>query len=205
MRLAQGVVGRPRMSPTQDPAALDGETIGFVALFIAFFRIGMMSLGGGASGWIHREIVTKRDWLTDDEFMAGVAISQILPGVNTTNIAVYVGHRIAGWSGAVVALSGFLFGPFWIAIVAAISYHRLLALPGFDAAMAGVAAVALGMVLRVALLSARHSVRSLAPALVMAAAFVAVGVLHWSLAPVVLVLAPISIYASRPRGAKQDA
>ena len=190
------------MSSQQEPIAVQSDSISFMRLFLAFFRIGMMSLGGGASGWIHREIVDRLGWMTSDDFLAGIAIAQILPGVNTTNIAVYVGHRIAGWRGALTALSGFLFGPFWIALVVAIIYRRLLTLPGFDAVMTGVAAVALGMLLRVGMLSAQRSIGLIAPTLVMAAAFVAVGFMHWPLIAVVLVLAPISIYIARPRKEK---
>jgi chromate transporter len=186
-------------------APAPSEAIPSSELFSVFFRIGVMSLGGGASGWIHREVVSRRGWLTDEEFLAGVAIAQVLPGVNTTNITVYVGHRVGGWGGALIALTGFLFGPFWIAIVAAVSYHRFLALPGFDAAMLGVAAVALGIVLRVAVLSARVCLKSAAHTIVMVAAFVSVGLLHWPLAPVVLILAPISIFASRPRQQQPNA
>ena len=193
------------MTAAQEPNLSECATISYFRLFCAFFRIGMTSLGGGASGWIHREIVSKQGWLTNDDFLAGIAIAQVLPGVNTTNIAVYVGHRLAGWRGAMVALCGFLFGPFWIAILAAVGYHRLLSLPGFDSVMTGVAAVALGMLLRVGMLSAQRSVGSFAPTLVMSAAFVAVGVMHWPLLIVVLVLAPISIYAARPRREDKNA
>jgi chromate transporter len=188
--------------PTDDSPS---RAVSRLQLFSAFFRIGVTALGGGTTGWIHREIVMSSKWLTDDEFISGVAISQVLPGVNTTNLTVYVGHRLAGWTGALVALAGFLTGPFFIAVVTAVTYQRLLKIPYFDAAMTGIAAVALGMVLRVSLMSARRYVRELAPTLIMIAAFLSVGVFHWPLIPTIVVLAPISIYAARPRKAPADA
>jgi chromate transporter len=174
-------------------------------LFSVFLRIGATSLGGGGTGWIHREVVTQLNWLTDEEFAAGVAIAQVLPGVNTTNLTVYLGHRLAGWRGALVALSGLLAGPFIVAVLTAMTYRSLLKVPYFDAGMIGVAAVALGMVLRVSLLTARRCIPGVAPTLVMVSAFLSVGVFHWPLIPTLLVLAPISVYAARPRKEIADA
>jgi chromate transporter len=167
-------------------------------LFSVFLRIGATSLGGGGTGWIHRETVTQLNWLTDEEFAAGVAIAQVLPGVNTTNLTVYLGHRLAGWRGAMVALVGLLTGPFIIAVLTAMVYRSLLKIPYVEAAM-------VGMVLRVAMMTARRCIPRAAPTLVMIAAFLSVGVFHWPLIPTLLVLAPISIYAARPRKDSADA
>jgi chromate transporter len=67
--------------------------------------------------------------------------------------------------------------------------------------MAGVAAVAVGMLLRLGIVFARRVKRRLVPAAVMAATFVAVGILQWPLVAVVLALAPLSIAASWPKRA----
>ena len=61
------------MNPTQAPVSL-------VSLFLVFFRVGLFSFGGGLSGWIYREVVTLRGWMSDDDFFSGLALSQILPG-----------------------------------------------------------------------------------------------------------------------------
>jgi chromate transporter len=84
-------------------------------------------------------------------------------------------------------------------ITAGIAYRYLLQIPGFEAAMAGVAAVAVGMLLRLGLVFARRLRWHLMPALIMAATIVAVGILNGPLVWVVLVLAPISIVAAWPR------
>lgn len=188
-----------------DRIETSARRVGLLQLFKVFFKIGATSLGGGSAGWMHLVMVTQLNWLSEEEFVAGVAIAQVLPGVNTTNITVYFGHRLGGWTGALAALCGFLSGPFFVAVLTAVIYHDLLRLPGFDAAMLGVASVALGMVLRVALLSARRCIREVVPTLVMLSAFVSVGVLHWPLALTILILAPISIFAARPKKAARDA
>jgi chromate transporter len=169
------------------------------SLFGVFFRLGLLSFGGGISAWVHREIVDVRHWVTEEEFIAGFALGQILPGVNSTNLTIYIGQHLRGAIGAAVALGGLLSGPFVIVIAVGTVYRYLLGMPGFAAAMAGIAAVAVGMLLRLGIVFARRVKRRLVPGLIMAATFVAVGLLQWPLIAVVAVLAPISIAAAWPR------
>jgi chromate transporter len=167
-----------------------------VSLYAVFFRLGLFSFGGGMSAWLYREIVEVRRWVSREAFLSGYALGQVLPGVNSTNVTVYIGQRLRGAAGAVVALAGLLSGPFVIVLAAAAAYHYLLRVPGFDAAMAGVASVAVGMLLRLGVVLARRVPRNPVPVAVMAATFVAVGILHWPLAGVVGALAPVSIAAA---------
>jgi chromate transporter len=176
------------------------KRVSLLSLYGVFLRLGLYSFGGGISSWVHREIVLVRQWVTEEEFMAGFALGQILPGVNSTNLTIFVGQHLRGAIGAAVALAGLLSGPFVAVIVAAVLYQNLVGIPGFQAAIAGVAAVAVGMLLRLGVVLARRVKRRVAPALAMLATFVAVGILNLPLVPVVLVLAPLSIAAAWPRG-----
>ena len=72
-------------------------------LFNVFFKIGLMSFGGGLVSWIHRDVVIARGWMTNEEFLSGLSLSQVLPGVNSTNTSIFVGQRLRGPVGAVVA------------------------------------------------------------------------------------------------------
>lgn len=162
-------------------------------LYSVFFRVGIMSFGGGMSSWVHREIVNARQWVTEDEFMSGFALGQILPGVNSTNLAIYIGQHLRGATGAVAALAGLLSGPFVVVLAAGTVYEKLITIPGFAAAMAGIAAVAVGMLARLGIVFSRRLERHPMPILFAAATVIAVGVLQWPLVPVVAVLAPLSI------------
>jgi chromate transporter len=172
------------------------------ALYVVFFRLGLFSFGGGMSAWLYRETVEVRRWVTREVFLAGFALGQILPGVNSTNVTIYIGQRLRGAAGAAVALAGLLSGPFVIVLAAGVAYRHLLQIPGFEAAMAGVAAVAVGMLLRLGVVLARRVPWNLVPVAVMVATFVAVGILHWPLAAVIAVLAPVSIVAAWLRPAR---
>jgi len=175
-------------------------TVPLLAIYKLFFGVGVFSFGGGLTAWFHREVVLVRGWMTDDEFFSGYSLAQVLPGVNSTNMAVYIGQHIRGAAGSAVALAGLLSGPFFIVIAAAIAYNRLVELPGFTAAMSGIATVAVGMIFRLGMASAKDSMRHLPSLLVLAASFVAIGIMQWPLLPVLLVLAPLSIAAAWLRG-----
>jgi chromate transporter len=87
-----------------------------------FFRVGLFSFGGGLSGWIYREVVTRWGWMSDDDFFSGLALSQILPGANVTNLSVYIGQRPRGPAGLICALIGPVIGPFFAVIALVTAY-----------------------------------------------------------------------------------
>ncbi|MEX0841391.1 MAG: chromate transporter [Xanthobacteraceae bacterium] len=189
----------PEKPSAEESAVTPTPHVSLFALYRTFFWVGLFSFGGGLSAWLHREVVQLRGWLTEEQFFSGYSLSQVLPGVNSSNLSVYLGQHLRGTLGAVVALTGLLTGPFIVVIGAATVYQYLLTVPGFPAAMAGIAAAAIGLLVRLALTAARGAIYGVAPVLVMAATFLAVGILRWPLVPVVLVMAPISIALAWPR------
>jgi chromate transporter len=174
------------MTPTRDRVPL-------VSLFLVFFRVGLFSFGGGLSGWIYREVVTLRGWMSDDDFFSGLALSQILPGANVTNLSVYIGQRLRGPAGSVCALVGLVIGPFFAVIALATAYVQLATMPWIQDAMSGAAAAAIGLLLIIAVKGAYIVSRQFVPFLILLATFVAVGLLQWPLVPVVLGLASLSV------------
>jgi chromate transporter len=178
---------------TDETPAGEKPTVPLHQIFRVFFFIGAFSFGGGLIGWIHRETVTKRKWLRDDQFLSGLALGQVLPGANVSNMAVYIGQLLRGWPGAGTALIAVLCGPFFLVIALASVYQDAIRIPGFHSAMDGIAAAAVGIVLRLGWAGARHSCRKFPQAMVAVAVFIAIGLMQWPLVPVVLVVAPVSI------------
>jgi chromate transporter len=174
----------------------NAPSVSLLALYKLFFGVGLCSFGGGLTAWFHREVVLVRGWMTNDEFFSGYSLAQLLPGVNSTNMAVYIGQHVRGAAGSAVALAGLLSGPFFMVIAAAVVYNRLVELPGFTAAMSGIATVAVGMIFRIGMASMKGTVRHWPSMLALVATFVAVGLLQWPLLPVLLTLAPLSIAAA---------
>jgi chromate transporter len=172
------------------------------AIATVFLQIGAFSFGGGVTGWMHRVTVTQKAWLTEGQFLSGLALGQVLPGANVSNMAVYIGQVLRGPVGALVALIAVLTGPFFLVIALASVYDDIIKVPFFHSAMDGIAAAAVGMVLRMGFAGASHGCRNLSMGSVALAVFVAIGILQYPLVPVVLVAAPLSIALAWPRGAR---
>lgn len=163
-------------------------------IFRVFFTIGAFSFGGGMLGWIHREIVVVRKWMTDEQFLPAVVLSRVLPGPNVSNLAIYIGNAVRGPTGAFVATVAVVCGPFFLCIGLAQIYDWLSGSALFHAALAGASAAAIGMGLRVAWSGAKMTCRSLEGTFIAAFMVISVGYLHWSLIGVVLGTAPVSIF-----------
>ncbi|MBZ6075132.1 chromate transporter [Microvirga puerhi] len=168
-------------------------SVPLLSIFLVFFRIGLFSFGGGLSGWIYRDVVTVRGWMSDADFLSGLALGQILPGANVTNLSIYIGQQLRGSTGALCALLGLLVGPFFAVIGLVTAYDRIVGLSWIQNAMSGAAAAAIGLLLIVAVKGAAQASRRASSLVILAATFVAVGLLQWPLVPVVLCLAPVSI------------
>jgi chromate transporter len=173
--------------------------VSLTALYRVFFWIGVFSFGGGLTPWMYREVVEMRGWMSREAFLSGLAAAQVLPGVNSTNLAIFIGQRLRGALGAVTALAGMLTAPFAFVLAAAMTYDTLLAVPAVAVALVGVAAAATGMLLRMGMTSARAGLRNVSSALVMVVTFVLVGVLQWPVLPVLAVIVPLSVAAAWPR------
>ncbi|HHV80065.1 MAG TPA: chromate transporter [bacterium] len=79
-----------------------------LSLFSVFFKIGAFTWGGGYAmlPLIKNEVVEKKRWISSDDFIDGIAVSQSLPGAIAVNTATFVGHKICGKLGSLVATAG---------------------------------------------------------------------------------------------------
>lgn len=75
-------------------------------LFLSFFRTGMLGYGGGPASipLVHKEVVTKYKWLSDEDFSDILALANTLPGPINTKMAGYIGYRVAGYLGMLNAI-----------------------------------------------------------------------------------------------------
>ncbi|MGE5375751.1 MAG: chromate efflux transporter [Bacteroidota bacterium] len=94
------------MSPLAEVAAL-------------FFRMGFTAFGGPAAhiGIMHDEVVVKRKWLTDEEFLDLLGATNLIPGPNSTEMAIHIGYRRAGWPGLLLGGLGFILPATFIVLV----------------------------------------------------------------------------------------
>ena len=89
---------------TADSAPPGRVTLG--EIFCAFLLIGATSFGGGVLAYLRSSLVDKHRWIDDPTFVQMLAMSQSLPGLNSSNMAVLVGDRLRGAVGAAAAVVG---------------------------------------------------------------------------------------------------
>lgn len=165
---------------------------GLWQLFTAFLEMTLSGFGG-VLAWAHRSLVERRGWLSEREFTALLGLSQVLPGGNIINMAVFVGDRFQGLRGVVVALSGLLIAPFILVLVLGV----WVANPAIGSltrpALHGAGPVVAGMVLATALKMARPYRAVPRAWLLGGLTLAAVGVLQLPLLLALAVLGPLSI------------
>ena len=98
----------------------------YLQLFLSFLQVGMFSIGGGyaAMPLIQSEVVQRYGWLSMNEFTDLITIAEMTPGPITVNSATFVGVRIAGIPGAIVATLGCIFPSLIIVSILSFLYYR---------------------------------------------------------------------------------
>lgn len=184
-------------APPSAPPAYPPPT--HLSLFLVFCRIGLTSFGGGISGWLLREFVQQRKWLTEEEFLNGLALSQAFPGVNVSNMAIWIGYRLLGTSGALLSLLGIIVPPAFLIVGLAAVSDSLQRYPVTHVALTGAAAAAIGLSASMAIVTIQRLPRQVVSFAIMAASFVAVGILRWPLPLVVFGFGAASVAYSYHR------
>jgi chromate transporter len=177
-------------SPAPKHASLAG-------LAIAFGRVSATAFGGGQMPAIRREVVRRNRWLDDDAFLEVLALAQLLPGSNPSNVAVLVGSRVGGMAGATVAFFATVLPGFAILMILgafALDSH----LPWVGGALRGCAAMAVGLTLAntIELTVKRINFVDIA---IVASVAIFVLVLHASLALTLVIFIPVALVLTRPK------
>ena len=164
------------------------------ALFWAFSLLALQGFGG-VLALVQREMVERRRWLSNEQFLEDWAVAQIMPGPNAVNLSLMVGGRFLGAGGAAAAVAGMLALPLCIMLLLVVLVSAWVETPAVHGALRGLGAVAAGLI-------AGTGLKMLGPlrknpmglpvcAALVLLGFVMVGVLRWQLGWVLLGLAPL--------------
>ncbi len=164
-------------------------------IFLTFARIGASGFGG-VNFWIRRVLIQEKRWITDEEYLEGLAIGQDLPGPNVYNLSVMLGYRFGGVRGAFAAIAGLVGVPLAFMIALGLLYRRYANVPVLQHALTGMSAVAAGLLLANAVGIATALPKRFLPWLFLALAFTGVGLLRWPLLYVMAGLAPFAMLAA---------
>jgi chromate transporter len=160
-------------------------------LFVSFTVLALQGFGG-VLAVVQREIVERKRWLTQEEFIEDWAVAQIMPGPNVVNLSIMLGARWFGPAGAITAVAGLLVLPLLLVLLLAAFHARYAGHPAVSGALRGMAAVSAGLIaatgLKLSAALAKNPIPRAWSAAIAAAAFV---LLAWLRVPLVWVLPPL--------------
>lgn len=167
-----------------DPAAPRPQPRDCADLFWSFTWLALQGFGG-VLAVVQRELVEKKRWMTNDEFVEDWAVAQIMPGPNVVNLSIMIGERYFGWRGAVAALAGMLTFPLILVLAVAVVYAQFASQPAVAGALRGMGAVAAGLIagmgLKLSSTLRKHPLGLVVCVGLVALTVIAMAVLRWPL------------------------
>ncbi len=169
------------------------------ALFWAFSWLALQGFGGVVAV-VQRELVERRCWLSQAQFLEDWAVAQIMPGPNVVNLSLMLGGRFFGARGAAVALAGMLTLPLVVLLLLVVAVGHWIELPAMQGALRGLGSVAAGLIagtgLKMLAPLRTNAMGAAACAGIATTCFVAVAWLRWPLGWVLLMGAPLTTWAA---------
>ena len=156
---------KPQMSKQaqrQPPTVDRAETVSFTLreLLLYFLRLGTFGFGGpiALAGYMQRDLVEQRCWVSKSDYLEGLAFSQLSPGPLAAQLAIYIGWLRAGFMGATLVGSAFILPSFLMALVLAALYVHFGSLPWIQGMFYGIGAAVIAIIARSAIKLVRTTV-----------------------------------------------
>ena len=120
----------------------------YLDIFTCFAKIGAFTIGGGYAmiPIIQKEVVDKRGWISEEDFMDVLAISQSAPGILAVNISIFLGHKLRGTKGSIVATLGSTLPSFTIILLIAMFFSGYQDNPTIMAIFKGIRPVVVSLI-----------------------------------------------------------
>jgi chromate transporter len=168
------------------PAAQPGQEIPFQSLApeqqqqrlkelsTVFFRLGIIAFGGPAAhiAMMNDEVVKRRQWMTGEKLLDLLGVTNLIPGPNSTELAIHIGYERAGWRGLLVAGGSFILPAMVMVWILAAIYARYQTLPQAEWLLYGVKPVIIAIVAKALWSLGKKAVKDV-PTAIAAAAVVA--------------------------------
>ncbi|WP_213973901.1 chromate transporter [Tepidanaerobacter acetatoxydans] len=131
-----------------------------IELFATFFKIGSFTFGGGYAmiPLIEREVVENKKWVTSDEVIDVFAVAQSMPGAIAINSSTFIGYKIAGKRGAIIATAGVILPSLLIITVIAMFFSKVQDSPIVKAVFSGIRPAIVALILTAAIKVSKTSI-----------------------------------------------
>ncbi|PHJ65954.1 chromate transporter [Nostoc linckia z18] len=119
-------------------------------LAMVFLRLGTIAFGGPAAhiAMMDNEVVNRRQWMSREKLLDLLGITNLIPGPNSTELAIHIGYERAGWRGLLVAGTCFIFPAMLIVWILAVIYARYQTIPQVEWLLYGIKPVIIAVVLQ---------------------------------------------------------
>ena len=133
-----------------------------------FLKLGIIGFGGPLAhiAMMREEVVTKRKWLTEQHFLDLIGATNLIPGPNSTEMAIHIGHEKAGWKGLLVAGLCFIFPGVFITGIFAWIYKQYGQFPEFQPFIYGINPAIIAIILAATFPLAKKSLQSVELAII---------------------------------------
>jgi chromate transporter len=175
------------------------ERVALLDLFLQFLIVGAVSFGGGIIAYERILLVEKRKWLTTDQFMAYLAISQTMPGLNSVNLAVLTGDYLRGIKGSVIALLGLVLPGSILVLLLGLVYTALTDHAITVLLLTGIAAGATGLLAAVTYRIGDEHWKKPISLILITVTFILMSIVKLPLLEVLAIMAPIGLFIYRPK------
>lgn len=142
-------------------------------LYLAFFRIGGLTFGGGLTmlPMLKHELVEKKEWVTEEEILDYYAVGQCTPGIIAVNVATFVGYKRKGIAGAVFSTLGMVSPSLIIVSVLALFIEQFINNKTVAHAVEGIKIVVCALMLNTVITMSKKTVKNIIGGIVCAASF----------------------------------
>jgi len=132
-------------------------------VILLFLKLGLIGFGGPAAhvGMMHDEVVVRRRWLDEQRFLDLLGATNLIPGPNSTEMAIHIGYLRAGWPGLIAGGTAFILPAMSIVLALSWAYVRFGALPQVGWLLYGVKPVVIGIIVQALWLLGRKAVKDI--------------------------------------------
>ena len=163
----------------------------YFELFCSFLKIGVFTFGGGYAmiPIIQAEVITRKGWIKEQEFLDLLTLAQSAPGPISLNTAVFVGYKMYGYRGALSSLLGVVLPSFTILLLVAIFFSQIRENPIVDAAFRGMQPIVVAIMLAPIL----GFTKGMHWSMIAVAAAITLAIWHFGFSPIYLLIAGAAV------------
>ena len=163
----------------------------YFELFCSFLKIGVFTFGVGYAmiPIIQAEVITRKGWIKEQEFLDLLTLAQSAPGPISLNTAVFVGYKMYGYRGALSSLLGVVLPSFTILLMVAIFFSQIRENPIVDAAFRGMQPIVVAIMLAPIL----GFTKGMHWSMIAVAAAITLAIWHFGFSPIYLLIAGATV------------